>query len=373
MNLVSYSPDKFGYYTVGDYKTYSKLEAIEIQNRTNQFPEWHFNHEAYAKINWKTPIQFDIWDLYKIRAQQIRNSYDYVVLFYSGGSDSYNAISAWIDSGLKIDEIATFWNYEGSKNKFDLMNSEPTMVVEKQIDLWKLQTDFKFRLIDFTQISLDSVNTEEDFVYSINNSFSPNNTAKAFFRDKVEDWKRIIDSGKKLCLVWGSDKPQFFYDDGHYIQFFDIIDHCVSPHNQRRYYQGYYDELFYWTPDMPEIVVKQCQIVKNFISVCNDPQFYQTEKNTFGYNPQLKMYLTGKTFRNLIYPTWNVNTFSSGKSPNKVFSLRDQWLWDSNLEERQKVIDRTLYYRKIVGDYWHNDPNDISKGLKRHASPRYYI
>ena len=46
------SPAKFGYYTVGDLKTYSKIEAIEWQERFGKFPVWNFNKEIFDNCNW---------------------------------------------------------------------------------------------------------------------------------------------------------------------------------------------------------------------------------------------------------------------------------------------------------------------------------
>ena len=142
---TTFSADKFGYYTVGDHKTYSKLEAIELQKRTGHFPEWNFNENVFSTVNWTREPDIDLWELYKARARQIRENYDYVVLWYSGGSDSHNMVSSWLDAGCKIDEIATFWNYEGSRDRNDLMNAEPQKVVFDKIKLLQERNDFNFR------------------------------------------------------------------------------------------------------------------------------------------------------------------------------------------------------------------------------------
>ena len=68
-------PDKFGYYTVGEKKSYSKLEALGWGS-----PKWHFNDEIFSAIDWTIEPPFDLWELYKQRAKQIREQYDYVVL-----------------------------------------------------------------------------------------------------------------------------------------------------------------------------------------------------------------------------------------------------------------------------------------------------
>ena len=150
--LFKNDPFKHGYYEVNGYRTFSKLEAIEIQNKTGHWPHWRFNDEVFAQQNWLQEPQLDLYELYKTRARQIRETYDYVVLFYSGGSDSVNILTAWIDAGLKIDEIATVWNLEGSKDSDDYMNAEVDRVVLPGIKrLQDRGVEFKFRLIDITE------------------------------------------------------------------------------------------------------------------------------------------------------------------------------------------------------------------------------
>ena len=117
-------PDKFGYYTVGEKKSYSKLEVLEWGE-----PEWHFNDGVFSAIDWTIEPPFDLWELYKQRVKQIREQYDYVVLMYSGGADSHNVLSSFLEADCKIDEIATFWDYEKSGEKDSYLNAEITRVV----------------------------------------------------------------------------------------------------------------------------------------------------------------------------------------------------------------------------------------------------
>ena len=156
MLSVSFTPDKFGYYTVGDRSTYSKLEAIEWSRINNTNTEWNFNRSVFDFIDWTKEPETDLWEMYKARARQIRESYDYVVLWYSGGSDSHNLLLAWIDAGLKIDEIATTWNYNSTGDAQNHYNAEITNVVLP--DIKKLKDsglEFKFRLVDISQFCID--------------------------------------------------------------------------------------------------------------------------------------------------------------------------------------------------------------------------
>ena len=157
--MITIHPDKFGFYTVGDYKTYSKIEAIQLSKTTAEPSVWHFNDEVFSAANWTQDPPIDLLELYKARARQIRDNYDYIVLFYSGGSDSHNILKCWLQADCKIDEIASFYNYDATKDKQSYLNAEITNVVIPHIELLKQHGfDFKFRLIDISQLSLDVIN-----------------------------------------------------------------------------------------------------------------------------------------------------------------------------------------------------------------------
>jgi len=345
-------PDKFGYYTVGEKKSYSKLEALEWGE-----PEWRFNDEVFSDIDWTIEPPFDLWELYKQRAKQIREQYDYVVLMYSGGSDSHNLLNAFLDADCKIDEIATFWDYEKTGDKDSYINAEVTRVVLPHIR--KLQNEghkFKFTLIDQSKVNQEPFNHKLDYEYYFNCLTTVNGLSKNFFRHHMKQWKDMIDNtSKKLVLVWGKEKPCIFYDNNlkkYYFQFYDQIDDAVGCYVQKNYSKGWYDELFYWTPDNPLIVIKQAHIIKRFLRTCHIKQFYQPPYSFFGYNEVLDMYLQKRFFEKLIYPKWDTNTFSNGKhglnseKRKTIHSPRDIEFLNGNSDNKQKYLSLISYVAK---------------------------
>ena len=99
-----------GYYRVGG-KTYtSKFEALLIASNTNQKITFHYYDEVWDyTINSFNPDNINLLEMYKERAQQIRDKYDYLVLHFSGGSDSVTALQAFIHNGIKLDEVYVKW------------------------------------------------------------------------------------------------------------------------------------------------------------------------------------------------------------------------------------------------------------------------
>jgi hypothetical protein len=345
-NIQIYSPDKFGFYQVGEYKTYSKIEAIEHSLKSKINVHWNFNDEVFSKVDFSKAPDISLSELYKLRCQQIRNSYDYVVLFYSGGSDSHNVLMHWIESGCKLDEVAILISYDGSKDKYDYANAEQFCVsIPNTIELSK-KHNFDYRIIDFSKYVMDYLSTGE-IIYDMNHHLSPNNIAKSLLRSKIDAWKDLILSGKKVCFVWGHDKISLFPEKNGKItlQFMDQLDNLVSPITQRNYNNGWYDEFFYLSPDFPEIMKKQINIIKKFLditteSIFNLLSYYQQEYNGRGYSRRLNMYLSDDGYRKLLYPYWDSNTFSSGKSLSTSKSRIDNWIWNGNMPQKDIFLSQ---------------------------------
>jgi hypothetical protein len=375
MRQITFNPDKFGFYQSGPLKTYSKTEGIELQTRTGIYPEWNFNRSTFDAIDWTIEPSIDIYTLYKERARQIRDAYDYCVIFYSGGSDSHNILNAWMDADCKIDEITTLCYFDGG-GKHSYMNEEVTRVALPYIEELKKTKEFKFRLIDYSQDVIDVVSKfGADWRYSSGFYWSPNNKASTLWRDRIDDYRKLITAGKKVCFIWGVDKPKVFYDGKLYFQFVDMVDGYVSPYHQQHYGQGWYDELFYWTPDFPEIPVKQAHLIRRFVNTINDPQFYEKSSNELGggYNKLLDANLTQSAIKQLVYPEWDPATYVDGKGPSRVFAARDNWMLSGNVPEADRFKRMSLDYFKSLPTEWLYDPTNILKGIKNHVSPKYYI
>jgi hypothetical protein len=78
-----------------------------------------------------------------------------------------------------------------------------------------------------------------------------------------------------------------------------------------------------------------------------------------------KLWLNNHGVHTLLYPKWNIATFSAGKTPSLVYSARDDWFWGLEQPNQSKHIWE-MGINKIwntISDYWKNDPQDISKGL----------
>ena len=106
---------KLGYYTVGSEKFFSKPLALTRATETNQFPEWNFSNEIFGAQDWTITPAINIRELYRIRAQQLRDQYDYIRLEFSGGGDS-NFFRNNFTSICYSRSTLIFWNNSNSNN-----------------------------------------------------------------------------------------------------------------------------------------------------------------------------------------------------------------------------------------------------------------
>src|SRR6056300_1489846 len=94
---------KFGYYQVGDNFFTHKVQAVLHASEVKQPVFWNYHNEIWASVNWQDKFFTSLEEIYKKRAQQLRERYDYLVLSFSGGSDSYTVLSSFLKNNIHLD------------------------------------------------------------------------------------------------------------------------------------------------------------------------------------------------------------------------------------------------------------------------------
>jgi len=337
-----YNADNYGYYIYKGFKTYSKYE-IMCRTEDIQTVKWIYNDEYFSSFDWKKEPNESLESLYLKRAIKLREKYDYIILMYSGGSDSGNILDTFVNNDIILDEVAHIVNYEGSKDKGSFQNKEIYEVAKPKVDQLIQQKNLKTvsRLIDITKRTVDFFNQKNkfDFIYFSHSFGAPNMHAKCKLYQEVKEWRDLVSSGKKVCFLWGSDKPRVSGHDGVFNFYFtDVIDGSISVGDQLRGNDGPADELFYWAPEYEStmIMIKQAHIIKNFLSYYNikkklyDFKYLPNEEVTCHCfeKGKLQYMLGGNLLKKLIYPTWNpVDEVMLKSKTGNFLSSRDEWFW----------------------------------------------
>ena len=206
------NPDNFGFYRICDLKFYSKLEAMEYHRKTGHGPHWDFNEAVYSSMDWTQEPVETLAELYRQRAQQLRDEYDHLVLWYSGGADSDNVLNSFIDNDIKLDEVASFVNYEATKERINFLNAEIYEVAGVKIAQAKIkQPSLIHRIVDLCQPTIDEFQTEHtkfDWIYHFHSVMTVNAIARQRLPLAVKEWRGLFEQGKKVGFIFGAEKPR---------------------------------------------------------------------------------------------------------------------------------------------------------------------
>jgi hypothetical protein len=374
--------EQFGFYRVGDLKFYSKLEAAQEHERSGLPFRWDFNEAVYSSYDWRIEPTETLEELYRQRAQQIRDRYDYLVLWFSGGADSSNVFNSFINNNIKLDEVASYVNYEATGDRYNFFNGEIYNVATAKVERARLQQPgLKHTIIDLCKQTVDHFTNKEtkfDWIYHMNGYVNPNNAAKADIKLREAHWRDMIAAGKRVCFIHGIDKPRINEVKGnYYFRFVDMVDTAVNGQVQMLNRPWDFDEMFYWSPDAVKIVIKQGHVIKRYMTHATPTTPYIT---TDDKNVVLRKignqtyYLTVDGISHLIYPGWYPVPYQA-KAPSLFFTPRDDWFFNLPDSDPAKYSWRTGldHIWRITPDKWKQDPQDIRQGFKKMHSKVYNL
>jgi hypothetical protein len=115
-----------GFWQVGATKFKNKFQALVFATDTNQEVSYIYFDQIWNNFDRSLLGKVSLKKLYQQRAQQIRDSYDYLILYFSGGADSYNVLRSFIDNGIKLDEVCVKWPMAAIKSQVYKANTLDT-------------------------------------------------------------------------------------------------------------------------------------------------------------------------------------------------------------------------------------------------------
>lgn len=327
-----------GYYRVNNLNYNFKINALEAATRLNQPVTWEFNTEVYRTLNWKKSAGVSLNTLYRLRAEQLRNQYDYLVLSFSGGGDSYNVLKSFIDNNIHLDEIICDWPIAQTKElkisadaRPENYNSEWALAIKPVLE-YVQQYHPKIKITVSDSLQTLSAEDYEDTctVTQIHNYISIKR-----YRKILERIRTLTDQHNNVALVLGIDKPQMCMDKNVFgVYFCDSM--CWMKSSIDKFPRNI--EYFYWTPDMPELVQAQAYVV------------YQHLQQNKQVMPLLLTENNRDFVKNLIYPTWNPAVFQANKGTSLIYNEQYAWFfnkektieiqsWESSMTARLTLID----------------------------------
>ena len=210
-----------------------------------------FTDDTFNKLDWTIEPAQSLKSLMLTRALQLRETYKYIKFFFSGGADSTTVLNVFLDNNIPIDEIIVIKFFENNQSNYEVDNF--TIPYLKSIEQQLHPTKIK--------------------IYTIyENYFEEYLSDKWFFtRSSLSPRHYNLPNikGKNYCnLMCGLDPYIEIIDGKPHATFYDT--HAA---NELASFRNV--ELFYTSPDLPELHVKQCHILKKHIR--DDSIDYQKE------------------------------------------------------------------------------------------------
>ena len=362
-----------GYYSAGGHlyrhDAVNKIEAVELAKHYNGWVQYHFNDEVYSSYNWQIEPIESVSDLYRTRALALREKYDYLIIMYSGGFDSHNLLMSFLDNNIPVDEICYVYHGNRDVDSNSYFNEEWRVQTLPKIQKLQLTYTLTVRKLDISQLSLDLFTQfYKDWTY-VSSSLAPNVATIGNLTRLVPDWINLQEKGNTLAMVTGIDKPRLRYHNNNFIfNFYDLAG--VS----RPTLPGCNLEWFYWSPDAPKLVIKQCHIAKKFWSAhVNQFNIFPNNKlnKDLGWvlDPELS------TVQRLIYPYCDIGNFYT-RRPNNLLSGsdgRDHWIYSSNTDYAKKLTNIIGSLNQNISTEYRNHPTNIEQGLIGTLSQDYIL
>ena len=360
-----------GFYIVNGKRFSNKLDAVLEAQKTNANVEWCFFDDIFNKVDWHTEPSMSLDQLYRIRAEQIRNEYDYVIVFCSGGADSTNVIKTFINNNIKVDEVIGLAPMSGLNNwEFDRNDvSELNTIAESKFALLPLFSELsnfgiKTTLYDFFE---DMVKyKDEEWTFDSCGNIVTVVSSHLTNVGKIPHINKLIESGKKIAFVYGTDKPIIkVLPNGDKIFLFGDGGTNYLPMPDSRSYPNVDRVLFYWTPALPEMLVKQAHVVSKVVKLPGFESIYQNEilvSNLAQASVQFKSY------HDIIADTNASVTDIKNEVFNKYINLKSHLI----SQDKYTASYRTIYQRSIVPyiypttykkDLWQASKLDLTEGF----------
>ena len=370
------------YYKVGEKIHFSKMLAFIDASERKLPVTWSFYDSIFSSVDASTLGRTPLNELYRQRALQLRDEYDYLILNYSGGSDSGYILKTFIENGIKLDQgrvkhpfslidkglhNPTAWSTR-PENKL----SEWDYTVKPDLEwLSKNQPEIKIQLIDWLAEGMDQSYFNDDLFeglyaqYFMSNILRQNNKVI----DPIEE--KLLSQGKKVASISGVDKPRLdaSSDNKVYLEFVDGPIAINPPTIQNS--TG--TEYFYWTPKMPNLAFEMAYQTLQWYNKNPEHQdilFKDKWKNRYNKRHQIM----GDIIRPVLYPGWDISRFQVDKPPNGVYEdFRPGEYFVETNPEVMKIKEAWKYRYKSYLDKLDRKLTLPNGELKQVPSVKYYI
>ncbi len=214
-------------------------------------------HDAFDKADWSKEPTKSLKQLYRERAQQLRDDYDYLVVYFSGGSDSITVVNAFLNNNIKIDEIVI--NSFPQIDK-DILNCN---YAKEYLKIRGFQNRITINDLDLNM--LNTINHKQVWFNDKRNNYSgllPGLTR--CYADFFEENNLVpyVRRSGNVGHIFGADVPKIREIDNKY--------YCMINHMEFTNFGLHEKSIPFYIPvEMPEVFIKQAHVLARFMYETN--------------------------------------------------------------------------------------------------------
>lgn len=387
--MLQDSHKTLGYYLVGNKKFTYKNAATYEAVKTQKVVTWHYFDDVwqnFSETKLHTLGKESLKSVYKRRAQQLRDEYDYLILHYSGGSDSHEILMTFLDNNIKLDEVFVQMALEAKEKVHKPNNidksaanilSEWDYAIKPVLDMLKIKfPEVKITVSDYLQnyeTNFQKLMTEDTYV----NNYHFNTTMELFRAhfSVSDNALSLVNKDRKVAEILGIDKPLVILNKNKFSLFFhDVTMGAVHPLRQEKY--GVHIEPFYWTPKMPEICFEQAHVLMKFFQsrpdlryIIDIGMFEPLDQNYMG-----RLHAARKIYYETIYHYFDGNIFQVDKPVDYSNHGRSREKFFVDIPDFKPYFNKVDYYIKsFMNEFGAKSFLDTTRLKKHYFSKPYYV
>lgn len=359
---------------VFDYKSDALLYQQSLSHATLYF-SWYEEEFSRLRINLRPEQSYQ--ELCRLRAKELRETYSYLRLWYSGGCDSHSALMSFVDNDIHLDEIIILLYPDSNKsNARDSTADEVLLAAFPQLD------KIKHRL---TKTKINTIQANEkhaaDWFLGYNHAIPLYDSldGEGFHLDTNWGLCHILrtDEKKDWCDIHGGTKARIWKFKNKW--YFYFVDSALST-----FYISARSEDFFISRTLPLLFLKTVYNLKDYHTVNGSTD---SRINTFGrdlidhpeYNFALNRHPTEliaqyKTYHTTHDPDQFSKMLISGKKSNQfyknVINSQDGQSWYHRYQESQRDLISQF------PDFWNVDHRGQPApylGYRGHVSKFYCL
>jgi hypothetical protein len=358
---------KCGYWEVNNKYFFDKFECLRYASSIKNYDvQFHFYDCVYRQLNWNKEPTETLDEMYKDRALQLRDEYDYLILSFSGGSDCNNILRTFIDNNIKLDEVYCEYPIEtleklkphfnsNTKNP-EFLNFEWFTAAEPLLKKLAISNpEIKITVESDITEAIKIIDSSEVYKFKRGGSINPIVRYSNLYKLAEQRTKH----GKVVCIN-GADKPTVCYNTLTK-QFSNLYTDIVT--NNTEFSPDKFSEHqislenFYLTYKYPKLNQKMAFAVKNKIKeiieqeddIYNSLLANREGKDFTNRNKHIHTFNTHTILlKKVLYKTYDETLWQAGKFANFTnFNWKAcQWFYDRDI-----TSDRTReFYDKQISE-----------------------